>query len=92
MHREDALHESKIREELATGDFNHLRYIGMGGKIWEVGGFEEVAVQVPIEMEEGQDSEPQYREETVSRRTIKRVGLDGVRDVEIWKYDTLDVL
>jgi len=96
VNREDAIHENKLRDELASGDFRNVRYIGLGRKIWEVGGLEDVVIRVPVEgeteREQEQEQEQEYREVVVSRRIVKKIGLEGVKDVEIWKCDTLDVL
>lgn len=75
-------HEERIGRELAGDDFPHLRYVGMDWKIWEIGrgSYEEKVVN-----EHGE-------EETVLRRKVKRVGRDAVKDVEIWKMDSMDVV
>jgi hypothetical protein len=79
--REDGEHQAHIERELAGDDFPNLRYVGMGWKVWEIGGtYEKMVVN-----EDGQ-------EEMVVRRRSKRVGRDAVKDVEIWKMDSLDVI
>lgn len=83
-------HERKMRIELAKGDFQQLKYVGLGKNIWEVQGIEEVVEKVPVEVED--DGSPVYRDEVVLRRTLKRLTEEDVRHVEIWSYDTLDVL
>ena len=90
---EDAMHEGIMGTELAAaGEFLELRYVGLGEQVWEVGGFfEEMSlVKVPGSYAEG--AEVEYREEMVRKRRLKRVSLDQVRDVEIWKMDTQDVV
>jgi hypothetical protein len=85
-----------LRKELASGDFKYLRYVGFWDYIWEVGGMEEVVEKVPVEadQQDGQKeaASPQYQEELVLRRKVKRIRPEDVQDVEIWKCDTLDVV
>jgi hypothetical protein len=78
---EDKEHEEHMGQELAGDDFPELRYVGIGWKVWEIGGTYEKMVM----NEDGQ-------EEMVLRRRSKRVGRDAVRDVEIWKMDSLDIV
>jgi hypothetical protein len=90
---EDAMHEGIMGTKLAAvGEFLELRYVGLGDRVWEVGGFyEEMSfVRVPGSYAEGAEAE--YTEEMVRKRRLKRVSLDEVRDVEIWKMDTQDVV
>ena len=78
---EDEEHEEHIGRELAGDEFPHLKYIGIGWKVWELGGLHEKL----IVNEDGQ-------EEMVVRRRAKRIGRDAVKDVEIWNLDSLDVV
>ena len=90
---EDAMHEGIMGTELAAiGEFSELRYVGLGNKVWEVGSvFEELSmVKVPGSDEEGQEQE--WRELPVRKRRLKRLTLEDVRDVEIWKMDSQDVV
>ena len=95
--------ENKMRTELAHGDLKNLRYVGLGRWIWEIGGLERVSDKVPLEVDgehDGDDrrgeangeSSPQYREEMVWRRKLRRLRLEDVQHVEIWQMDTLDVV
>ena len=78
---DDEVHYKHMGRELVGEEFPHLRYVGMGYKAFEIGGhYEEKVVN-----EEGV-------EETVLRRRSKRVELDVVKDIEIWKMDSLDVI
>lgn len=78
---EDEEHAEHIERELVGVDFPNLRYVGIGWKVWEIGGtYEKMVVN-----EEGQ-------EEMALRRRSKRIGQDEVRDVEIWKMDSLEVV
>jgi len=92
---DDAYHEEKFAQELspdqkngAKGDFPDLKYIGLGHKVWEIGGLVEQTIQVTDQEEDG----PVQREEIVWRRKVKRIQEKDVMDVEIWKMDTLDVI
>ena len=81
VNSEDDEHEDHIGRELAGDEFPHLKYVGMGWKVWEIEGlYEKLVVN-----EDGQ-------EEMVVRRKSKRVSRDAVKDVEIWKMDSLDVV
>jgi hypothetical protein len=78
---EDEEHAKHIGRELTGGDFPNLRYIGIGWKVWEIGG----TYEMMIVNEAGQ-------EEMVLRRRSKRIGRDEVKDVEIWKMDSTEVV
>ena len=94
--------ERKMRIQLAHGDLENLRYVGFGGWIWEIGGVEQVREKVPVEENgeqsngqgegEGEEKSPQYGEEMVWRRKLRRLRIEDVQHVEIWKMDTLDVV
>jgi len=78
---EDEEHEEHIGRELAGDDLPNLRYVDIGWKVWEIGGsYEKMIVN-----EDGQ-------EKMVVRRRSRRVGADAVKDVEIWKMESLDVV
>ena len=90
---EDALHEGIMSTELAAaGEFLELRYVGLGDRVWELGGFyEEMAtVKVPDSDADGQEAE--YMEQMVRKRKLRRLTLKDVKDIEIWKLDTQDVV
>ena len=90
---EDSMTEGLMGSELAaTGEFLELRYVGVGEKVWEVGGkYEEVnVIKVPGSDKDGREAE--FREEMVPKRRLKRLKIDDVKDVEIWKMDTQDVV
>lgn len=77
----DEQHEKRMAQELVGDDFPNLRYVGIGWKVWEIGGtYETLMVS-----DEGQ-------EEMVMRRRTKQVGREEVQGVEIWKMDSLDVI
>ena len=86
--------EKKMRQELVGGDFQNLRYIGLGRCIWEIGGIEQTSEMVPVEAVNAntEKGSPQYREELVWRRKLRRVNIEDVQHVEIWKMDSLDVV
>lgn len=88
---EDAMHEGLMQTELASfGEFSELRYVGLGEKVWEVGGFfEELSIVTVPGIEEGKE---EYREEMVTKRRLKKITLEDVREVEIWKMDSQDVV
>ena len=81
--RSDEVHEQHISEELASDDFPHLKYVGLGWKAWEIGGWYEDVVASAAE-------EGEYY--AVTRRRVKRADMNVVKEVEIWKMDTLDVI
>jgi hypothetical protein len=90
---EDALHEGIMSTELAAaGEFLDLRYVGLGDRVWELGGFyEEMAiVKVPDSDADGREAE--YMEQMVRKRRLKRLALNEVKHIEIWKLDTQDVV
>ena len=77
----DEVHEQHISQQLASDDFPHLRYVGLGWKAWEIGGkYEEVVLN-----EDGSH-------EVVTRRRVKKADMNVIKEVEIWKMDTLDVI
>jgi hypothetical protein len=78
----DDEHDEHIGRELAGDDFPHLRYVGMGRKFWEIS---RSSYEKKVVNEHGE-------EETVLRRKVKRVERDAVKDVEIWKMDSMDVV
>jgi hypothetical protein len=78
---DDEEHEENIGRELAGDDFPNLRYVGLGWKVWEIGG----TYKTMVMNEDGQ-------QEMAVRRRSKRVSIDAVKDVEIWKMDSLDVI
>jgi hypothetical protein len=78
---EDGEQEEHIGRELTGDEFPNLKYVGMGWEVWEIGGtYEKVVVN-----EDGE-------EEVVVSRRVRRVGRETVKDVEIWKMDSLDVI
>lgn len=72
---------------LSNGDYNQLRYLGVGPTIYEVVGWEDVVEQVPLDGEG-----TAFREEVVRLRKVVEVTREDVKEVAIWKYDTLDVI
>ena len=83
------------RELGREGEFRRLRFVGIGCRIWEVGGY----IEVEREGEEGVngasgmgDGEDGGQRERQRLRKIWPVDLDAVKEIEIWKMDTLDVV
>lgn len=90
---EDAIQESIMGTELAAaGESLEVRYLGLGERVWEVGGFFEEIGLGRVEGKEVDGREPEFREQMVRKRRLKRVPLQQVRDVEIWKMDSQDVV
>ncbi|KAK5392795.1 hypothetical protein LTR20_006846 [Exophiala xenobiotica] len=79
----------------AVPDFPALKYVGLGHKVWEIGGVYEEKVKTPVrnlnpgESHSGTDS---WQEEVVYRRRIRRIEESDVADVEIWKMDSMDII
>lgn len=107
----DHVHEEKLAKELSRGtsshgqtDFPKLRYVGLGWKVFEIGGLYEEVVKTPVAGEKAVWDGPEdgdennqttpngWREEIVSRRRVKRVDESEVQDVEIWKMDSMDII
>jgi len=82
---EDIVHEEHIGRETAGEDFPNLRYVGLGWKAWELGGHYEKTIKVMHE--DGEEEE-----KVVLRRKVRRVDFDVVKEVEIWKMDSLEVI
>ena len=83
----DTQHEEMMGRELAKGgDFPELGFVGLGSKVWEIGCVYE-SVELVRDEESGQE-----REEMVLKRRLRRVGFEDVREVEIWRMDSLDVI
>jgi hypothetical protein len=117
-----ASQEAKMRVELASGEFENLKWIGLRDWVWEVGGMEEVEEKVPLDLEDDGDDNAnangvgangsgnvnnksngnaeyevgedgrRYRTEWVKRRKVRRVTVEDVMHVEIWRCDGLDVV
>ena len=100
----DRVHEEKMASSLAKNlgsiaggpgsDFAKLKYIGLGPKIWEVGGLEEVAGSTggsdESYEEDGTNTPP--KEKILYRRKITRIEEKDVQHVEIWKMDSMDIV
>lgn len=63
----------------------HLRYIGLGQKVWETGSLQQ-------EVRTVQDDEGNEMEQQIFTRKVKPLGWDDVADIEIWKLDTTDLV
>ncbi|EXJ65907.1 uncharacterized protein A1O5_10883 [Cladophialophora psammophila CBS 110553] len=105
----DSVHEQKMSEALSEHigpgraelpDFPKLKYIGLGCKVWEIGGVVEEVVRRRVD--DGEDvrkaasngyhgERDEWKEETVHRRRVKRIQEKDVQHVEIWRMDTLDI-
>ncbi|KAI1608268.1 hypothetical protein EDD37DRAFT_187978 [Exophiala viscosa] len=101
--RPDCMHESKLEGALSqrgpaggVPDFPALRYIGLGHKIWEIGGVFEEVVQTPISQGGAIGSHTPVpetsREEIVYKRRIRRIDEKDVAHVEIWNMDSTDII
>lgn len=82
---------------LSTGDYDSLRYIGVGSVVYEVVGWEERVERVPVEDADNQaagdsDGASMYAEHVVRKRKVVEVSREDVKHVAIWKYDTLNVI
>jgi len=80
-----------------------LKYVGHWQKVWEIGGVYEEVVRRPVpggdcacdELENGQkgdSAQDGWQEEIVYRRRVRRVTEEEVKDVEIWKMDSMDII
>ena len=94
-------HEEMMPRELGKeGDFPKLRYIGIGWRNWEVGGFTTGDEEDPGGEEKlngttpgtGDEGEEQHQEQRQRLRKIWPVDADAVKEIEIWKMDSLDVV
>jgi len=100
----DDVHEDKMASSLSehyskggTADFAKLKYIGLGPKVWEVGGMVEEVLDRSvggIDEHDGSKGGKDANEEKkiVYRRKIKRIEERDVQHVEIWKMDSLDIV
>lgn len=79
-----------LTDLLSTGDYDSLRYIGIGSAIYEAVGWEDHIEQIPIEGPGQGDGA--FREQILKKRKIVQVRREDVKDIAIWKYDTLDVI
>lgn len=106
---DDHRHGEKLSEELAgtssdggKSEFPCLKYVGIGPKVWKVGGMIEEVVMVPCSPRESstgngtiwdaQSDGSGWREEIKYKRRVTRIQEEDVKDVEIWKMDSLDVI
>jgi hypothetical protein len=87
----DSKHEEKIglalgQPQTAGGkpEFSTLRYVGFGPKVFEAGGLEEVTIMTP-------DANGDAEMKTTYTRRVKRIALEDVQHVEIWKMDSQDI-
>lgn len=103
VNTDDERYMKKFSEELggttSSGgktDFPRLRYVGIGHKVWLVGGIIGETAMDPVDPDDtppgGQISGHEPREEIKYRRRVTRISESDVRDVEIWKMDSLDVI
>ena len=80
--------ENSQKHEMVMGkafvqrdEFPRLRYIGIGTRTFEIGGWENVEL-----------SDQQMQPRTGSRRKTQEIDISEVREIEIWKMDSLDVI
>ncbi|KIV87891.1 hypothetical protein PV11_03407 [Exophiala sideris] len=101
--RPDCMLESKLEDALSqrgpaggVPDFPALKYIGLGHKIWEVGGVFEEIVQSPVSQDGANGSLTPVpgisREEIVYKRRLRRIDEKDVAHVEIYHMDSLDII
>lgn len=79
----------------AVPDFPALKYVGLGHKVWEIGGVYEERVRTPVQNQnpgEDHSGTDSWQEEVVYRRRIRRIEERDVADVEIWKMDSMDII
>jgi hypothetical protein len=79
-----------LREWLSGEGYDQLRWVGMGERVWEAGGWEKVEAVTDSEMVG--EGEVQRSPETVMKRRVRRARLEEVKDLEIWRMDSLDVI
>jgi hypothetical protein len=76
-------YKDMIRDLLASVELAHLRYIGVDDVVWRIEGMEEVPV------EEGAAAPT---EGIRLRRKITCVPMNEVKNIAVWKFDTVDVI
>ncbi|KAB2573807.1 hypothetical protein DBV05_g7521 [Lasiodiplodia theobromae] len=85
------LHEQVISFELRRREWDHLKWLGIGDMVFLCGGVREVPGGPPANTPKS-PADPTMGEELGVRRIVKKVGKEAVKDVEIWKMDSLDVI
>lgn len=75
---EGGIHERKIGEETVNREWSKLKYMEVGAEdmIFEVG---------------PRQSQEQTGSKGVYRRPVKRVGWESVKDIDIWKLDSMEI-
>lgn len=66
-------------------DVKCMRYMGLGQKVWEIGSLHWETTKI-------RDENGYEMDQRIYERTVKRITLQDVEDVELWKYDTFDPL
>ena len=105
---DDDYHAEELSQELAEttsdggkSDFPYLRYVGIGHKVWEIGGLIEEPVEIHVADEtrtrddvtwDAQSENGAPRQELQRKRRVTRIEEEDVKHVEIWKMDSLDVI
>lgn len=82
------LHEQVISFELRRREWNGLKYLGIGDMVFQCGGVREV----PGAATPKSPMDPTMGEELGVRRIVKKIGREVVKDVEIWKMDSLEII
>ncbi|KIV93525.1 hypothetical protein PV10_04735 [Exophiala mesophila] len=87
--------------EKAAVDVPHIRYVGFGDKVFEIGQVYEDVVKTPVALSSRDgsggdsgivDDHVEYSQEVVRKRRVTRIPESDVAHVEIWKMDSLDVI
>lgn len=74
----DGMHESHIGSESVNGEWNALRYMEVASLLFEIG---TLRIQEPV----GENGKQKYR------RDVRRRSPETVRDIDIWRMDTLEI-
>ncbi|EKG20863.1 hypothetical protein MPH_01846 [Macrophomina phaseolina MS6] len=82
------LHEQVISFELRRKEWDGLKYLGIGDMVFLCGGVREV----PGASTPKSPVDPTMGEELGVRRIVKKVDKEAVKDVEIWKMDSMDIV
>jgi len=85
----DEVHIMLMSRMLATNsdDYPNLKYIGLGKKVFEIGGMELVDEPTGVEL----DGDGEREMEKVWRRKVRRVPEESVMHMEVWGMDTTEI-
>ncbi|KAL1649172.1 hypothetical protein SLS58_001746 [Diplodia intermedia] len=85
------LHEQVIAFELRRKEWDRLKWLGIGDMVFLCGGVREVPGGAAANTPKS-PADPTMGEDLGVRRIVKKVDREAVKDVEIWKMDSLDVI